>query len=118
MDNFDNTVQKAKDAFDIVFKKTEDLVNVGKQKLSVANLNNKLNKAYANLGRLQFNLIKDSELENSEVAKCVNEIKKLKEEIKNLMNEIDLAEGKITCAKCKAKSPAKSLFCNNCGERL
>jgi CHASE3 domain sensor protein len=118
MDNFDNTVQKAKDAFDIVFKKTEDLVNVGKQRLNLANLNNKLNKAYASLGKLQFELIKDLDNENSAVASYVSEIKKLKSDIKNLMDEIDSAEGKITCSKCNAKSPAKSLFCSNCGERL
>lgn len=118
MDNFDNTVQKAKDAFDIVFKKTEDLVNIGKQKLSVSNLNNKLNKAYANLGKLQFDLIKDSDNQTEAVAACVSEIKQLKSDIKKLMNEIDNAEGKVTCAKCKAKSPAKSLFCSNCGERF
>ena len=118
MDNFDNTVQKAKDAFDIVFKKTEDLVNIGKQKLSVANLNNKLNKAYANLGKLQFDLIKDSNDQTEVVAVLVSEIKQLKAEIKTLMNEIDSAEGKITCTKCNAKSPAKSSFCSNCGERF
>ena len=118
MDNFDNTVQKAKDAFDIVLKKTEDLVNVGKQKISVASLNNKLNKAYANLGKLQFDLIKDSDNQTEEVIALVSEIKQLKAEIKTLMDEIDSAEGKITCAKCKAKSPAKALFCSNCGERF
>lgn len=118
MDAFDKTVQKTKDAFDVVFKKTEEFVSVGKQKLSVANLNNKLNKAYAKLGKLQFGQIKSSDYLNPEVAKVVSEIKKLITEIKALNDEIDLAEGKITCSKCGSKAPAKSQFCNNCGEHF
>ncbi len=118
MDNFDNTVQKAKDAFDIVLKKTGDFVNVGKQKISAASLNSKLNKEYAKLGKIYFDLIKDSDNQTQDVADLVSEIKQLEVEIKNLMAEIDSAEGKITCSKCKAKSPAKALFCSNCGERF
>ena len=35
-----------------------------------------------------------------------------------VLDEIDKVEGKITCPKCGFKAPAKSAFCNKCGERF
>ncbi len=118
MDTFEKTVQKAKDVFDIAVKKTGEFVNVSKQKISVANLNSKLTKAYAELGKLQFVALKDTEIDNPEVSSVVLEIKQIISEIKLLLAEIDDVEGKITCPKCGSKAPIKSAFCNKCGERF
>lgn len=118
MDAFDKTVQKAKSAFDIAVNKTGEFVNVSKLKISVANLNNKLEKAYATLGKIQFNKFKDADIEDVEVSDAVIEIKHIRSEIKQLLKEIDSIEGKITCPKCGCKAPAKSSFCNKCGERF
>jgi len=118
MDIFDETVQKAKTAFGIAVKKTGDFVSVSKQKFSVVNLENKLTKAYAELGKLQFKELKDVDIENPEVASAVFEIKQIISEIKILLDEIDENEGKITCPKCGGKSPSGSTFCNKCGEHL
>lgn len=118
MDIFDETVQKAKNAFDIAVKKTGELVTTSKQKISVANLENKLTKAYAELGKLQFKALKDADIEDPVVASAVFEIKQIVNEIKQLLDEIDKNEGKLTCSKCGCKSPSGSTFCNNCGERF
>ena len=118
MDTFDKTVQKAKDVFDIAVKKTGEFVNVSKQKISVANLNSKLTKAYAQLGKLQFEALKDADVDNSEVSAAILEIKQIISEIKILLDEIDAAEEKITCPKCGSRVPLKSAFCNKCGERV
>lgn len=118
MDVFDKTVQKAKSIFDVAVDKTGEFVNTGKLKISVASLNNKLEKAYAELGKLQFKALKDADIENVDVSAVVVEIKHIRSQIKQLLEEIDAAEGKITCPKCGSKSPAKSAFCNKCGERF
>ena len=118
MDSFDKTVQKAKTAFDVAVNKTSEFVNIGKLKISVANLNNKLQKAYAQLGKIQYKSLKDVNVENAEVSAAVLEIKRIRDEMKKLLQEIDAVEGKITCPKCGSKVPAKSAFCNKCGERL
>ena len=88
MDSFDKTVQKAKDVFDIAVNKTGEFVNVSKLKISVANLNNKLEKAYAELGKVQFKVLKDSNLENPQTSAAVFEIKRIINEIKDLLEEI------------------------------
>ncbi|MBE6762323.1 MAG: zinc ribbon domain-containing protein [Ruminococcaceae bacterium] len=118
MDAFDKTVQKAKDVFDIAINKTGEFVNVSKLKISVSSLNNKLEKAYARLGKIQFKALKDANIENVEIASTVAEIKHIRSEIKTLLDQIDELEGKSTCPKCGCKVPAKSAFCNNCGERF
>lgn len=118
MDTFDKTVQKAKDVFDIAVNKTGEFVNVSKLKFSVASLNNKLEKKYAQLGRTQFKMLKDTNVENAEIASTVADIKHIISEIKGLLREIDELEGKITCKKCGCKVPNNSMFCNNCGERF
>ena len=118
MDKFEETFQKAKDIFDVAVKKTGDFVSVSKQKISVSGLENKLNSAYAELGKLQYENLKDAEIEDPALSSAVVEIKNLISEIKTLMDEIDEAEGKITCTICGEKSPADSAFCNKCGEPL
>ena len=118
MDSFDKTVQKAKDVLDIAVNKTGEFVNVSKLKISVANLNNKLEKAYAELGKEQFKALKDANVENPKTVAAIFEIKGIISEIKELLDEIDKVEGKITCPKCGFKAPAKSAFCNKCGERF
>ena len=115
MDKFEETLQKAKDIFDVAVKKTGDFVSVSKQKISVTGLENKLNNAYAQLGKLQYKTLKDSEIDDPAISSAVCEIKHLISEIKVLLDEIDEAQGKCTCSKCGEKSPAKSAFCNKCG---
>lgn len=118
MDAFDKTVQKAKNVLGIAVNKTGEFVNVSKLKISVAALDSKLEKAYAELGKLQFKSLNESEIENPEVSAAVFEIKHIISEIKTLLDEIDKTEGKLTCPKCGCKVPAKSAFCNKCGEQF
>ena len=118
MDSFDKTVQKAKSALDIAVNKTGEFVNLGKLKISAANLNNKLEKAYAELGKIQFKTLKDVDVENSQVNSIILEIKQIRKESKQLLEKIDSIEGKITCPKCGSRAPVKSFFCNKCGERF
>ena len=65
-----------------------------------------------------FKYLKDANIEDEEVSAAVIEIKHIRNEIKQLLEEIDKAEGKITCPKCGSKAPAKSTFCNKCGEQF
>lgn len=118
MDAFDETVQKTKSAIDIVIKKTGDFVSVSKLKISLNNLESKLAKSYAELGKLQYRALKDDEIEDMAVASAVFEIRQNLSEIKALLKEIEKAEGKRLCPKCKSKVPTDSVFCNKCGERF
>ena len=118
MDVFDETVQKAKVVFDSAIKKTGELVLVGKQKISVSSLECKLSKAYAELGKLQFKTLKDSDIEDPEVLAVVLEIKQIISDMKRAIDEMNAIDGKPTCPKCKNRAPKGSEFCNKCGSRI
>ena len=118
MDIFDETIQKAKGVFDSAVKKTEEFVLVGKQKISVSALENKLLKAYAELGRLQFKTLKNSEIDDPEVSAAVLEIKQIICDIKQALGEMEAVDGKPTCPRCKNRAPKGSEFCNKCGARV
>ena len=63
MDFFDNALDKAKEAIDIVSKKTGEVVTAQKQKFDIASLENKKAKDFEKLGEIYFSLIKDAEIE-------------------------------------------------------
>ena len=118
MDTFDSTVQKAKEVFDTAVKKTGNFVSVSKRKIELSTLYGKLEKAYAKLGKIQYNKIKNEETDDVKTSSVIVEIKHILNDIKNLKEEIDKAEGKIECPKCGKNAPANSSFCNYCGADL
>lgn len=118
MDALDQTVEKAKEIFNVACKKTGEVVTLQKQKIDLAALENKLNKSYAKLGRLVFERMKDTEIDSPAIAEVVLDIKGRLFDVERLRDEISKAQGKITCAECGAKVPASSSFCNFCGARL
>ena len=57
MDFLDSAIDKAKEAIDIVSKKTEEVVTIQKQRYNLAALKNKRSKALQALGKIYFDLI-------------------------------------------------------------
>ena len=88
MDFFENVVSKAKDVFDVAYKKTEEVVNTGKVKLEIATLENKLAKDFERLGRIYFEQIKEADCD-IEVHSLKSAIYEKQEKIANLKEELD-----------------------------
>ena len=118
MDFFDEALNKAKEAFDIARNKTTEVVHTGKQRLDIASIENKRSKDYETLGRIYFNSIKDSEIEDDEIRALVEDIKLKTQKITELREEINAAQNKRTCPNCGALVENISLYCNICGERM
>ncbi|MBR4072420.1 MAG: zinc ribbon domain-containing protein [Clostridia bacterium] len=118
MDFFDNVISKTKDAIDVVSKKTGEIVTVEKQKFDAASLKAKLEKDYAELGRLYFKSIDDTAELDEKTKAVVNEINKKIATINELNVEIANAKNKRFCPACKASIPDTAVFCSNCGERV
>ena len=89
MDVFDNALNKAKEALEIVSQKTEEVVTLGKQKYNIATLENQCNKYFKALGELYYNNIKDSEIEDTQIYYLVNNISHTKLQIKLIKKEIE-----------------------------
>ncbi len=118
MDFFENAVSKAKDAFDVAYKKTNEVVYVQKQKFDIASIEGKREKEYATLGKLYFEQIKDTEIENPEIKQLVDEIKNKNEKIKVIKDEINSAKNKRICPQCSAAIDNDAAFCSVCGAKV
>ncbi len=118
MDFFENAVSKAKEAFDVACKKTNEAVSTQKQKFDVASLENKRDKDYAALGKLYFEAIKDTEIDSDEIKALVEEIKSKNEKIKEIKDEINAAKNKRICPQCSAVIDNNATFCSVCGAKV
>jgi hypothetical protein len=118
MEFLDNAVNIAKEAFDIAYKKTEEVVTTQKQKLDVVSIENKRAKDFTALGEIYFNMIKDSEIDNIQVKELVDAIKEKNQKIADLKNEINTTKNKRICPECGANISDSSKYCNICGAKL
>ena len=89
MDFFDNAINKAKEALEIVSQKTEEVVTTGKQKYNIATLENQCNKSFKALGELYYNKIKDTEIDDFEINVLVQNISEVKAEIAAIKKKLE-----------------------------
>ena len=94
MDFFDNAITKAKDAFDVACRKTDEIVTTQKQKFDIASLKKRRSEDLEKLGVIYFKLISETEIEDTETLLLVEEIKEKNNKIKELRAEIEAANGK------------------------
>ncbi len=114
----DDAINKTKEVFDIACKKTDEVVTVEKQKFNIASLKSKREKDYADLGRIYFELVKDSTDLTDEVRNLVDAIAEKNEEIARLNEDIQSIKNKRVCPNCNANINVNSSYCNNCGTKL
>ncbi len=118
MDFFDNAVIKAKEAIDVACKKTNEVVNTGKNKFDIASLENKRLKDYEKLGEIYFNLIKDTENLDPKTQALVDSVLLKNKQISELKEQINSAKNKRTCPNCGTSVTDDAVYCSNCGEKL
>ena len=118
MDFIDDAVTKAKEAFDVAYKKTNEVVTTQKQKFDIASLEAKRTKDFEALGRFYYSELKGTEIENEEAARLVAAIDEKNAKIDELHKEINNIKNKRVCPKCGASIDKCSVYCNFCGEKL
>lgn len=114
----DDAINKTKEVFDVAYKKTGEVVTIEKQKYNISALKSKREKDYADLGRIYFELVKDSTDLNDETRNLVDAIIEKNEEIARLNQDIQNIKNKRICPNCNANIDINSAYCNNCGEKL
>lgn len=118
MDFLKETLNRAKEAFDVAKQKTTEAVNVGKQKYDIASMENKLSKQYQKLGEACFNTIKDDDTQSEEIKILVGQIKAQLADIEQARAELLKMKNKRVCPKCAATVDDNAIYCNFCGEKL
>ena len=117
--DFNDIVDKAKQGFDVVCKKTEDAVSVSKMKLDKASLESKLSKSYEMLGQICYqSFIDGEEFEHEAVKSLVEDITENIAELEQLDVKIQGYKNKKLCPKCHSAIDVNSVFCNKCGEKV
>lgn len=114
----DDAISKTKEVFDIACKKTDEVVTIEKEKFNIASLKSKREKDYADLGRIYFDLVKDSDDLSDETRNLVDAIIEKNEEIIRLNEDIQNIKNKRVCPNCNANIDINSSFCNSCGAKL
>jgi ribosomal protein L40E len=115
---FEDVVSKAKNAADFAGKMTSELVEISKLRFVAADLQNKINNEYLELGILVFNGEKNGE-------DCKDGITTKSTVIEDLYHELAKTNEKIAelrrmkkCIVCNFANPEDANFCLKCGAKL
>lgn len=118
MDLFDEILDKAKVAFDVAVKATEDAAQTGKQKFNIASLESKITKDYKALGEAFYNFKKSGEIDDEAIDELIASIDDKKAKIDELKEEIRKSKADRVCANCGAAIEENTVFCPICGQKL
>ena len=118
MEFFDDAVNKTKEVFETVSKKTSEVIATEKQKFDLSSLKSKREKDYTALGKVYFEIIKDDENAPEYVKETVENIKAKSAEIDRLTAEIQNAKNRRICPACGAFIDKNSIYCNICGAKI
>lgn len=120
MDNnvFDTALGKIKDFANAAGKKTEEVVEISKLKISKAQTNSDLQKAFERLGRVYYEMRTD-EADYSDIVKVsIAEINELKAKLEDIDEKYAQVKQVIRCKKCGGFCARDSLYCARCGTPL
>ena len=117
MEFFDDAVNKTKEVFQTVSKKTGEVITTEKQKFDMASLKAKCEKDYTALGKIYFEFVKDDEGAPEGVKELVAAIMEKNLEIDRLAAEIQNSKNRRICSNCGANIDKNSIYCNICGAK-
>ncbi len=117
--DFNEAFDKAKFGFEVLCKKTEDVVAVSKLKIEKAKVETRLSKDYQKLGKLYYSAeTGGKEIDAEQSAPLLERITEKRAELKRLKKEILEQTSKKKCEFCAALNEKDSEFCSKCGEKL
>ena len=122
MNKFDSLLgdimYKAKNAADIAGKKTGEVVEVGKLKYQVKQMESDIEKTYAKLGAILYESKKNTEDYEEIIALAISEIDALKEKQEDIEEKLRTVKQVIKCESCSKENEMNAHFCVRCGASL
>lgn len=114
----DDVFDKAKNVANMAGKKTEEFVEVSKLKLEENQLKGDLEKAFAKLGHIMYELLKSDSENQKLVGACVEEIDEIAARLNTIENRVAEAKKQVKCPVCGINNQAEAYYCHRCGSRL
>lgn len=117
--DFNDAFDKAKFGFEVICKKTEDVVAVSKLKIEQAKVETRLSKNYQRLGKLYYNALTHGKDADAAECEALTElITENRAELRRIKAEILEQTSKRKCEFCSALSDKDAEFCSKCGEKF
>jgi len=118
MSFFDDAVSGAKDLGSTVSRKTGQLVDTAKLKVSAADITGEIKKSYKALGKAVYEAKKSGADIDGIVDECVKNIDTLNERLDEVRRRIAALKNKVLCPSCGAAVETKAIYCSRCGARM
>lgn len=118
MSFFEDAFLGAKEIGSAVSKKTGQLMDTAKLRVSAAEINNEINKRYQELGRAVYEAEKSGVTIDGIIGECVISIDALNDRLDEVNARIAGMKNKVCCASCGADMDPKALYCSRCGARI
>lgn len=114
---FEETITKAKEFAAKTGEVAEDVIEVQKLKLKLANKKNELRKNYELLGQYVYNEKANNDDNAEAISALVETIRDQKNEIDELTKELALSKGGKLCS-CGEVNTESAQFCHKCGKEF
>ncbi|PWM38520.1 MAG: zinc ribbon domain-containing protein [Clostridiales bacterium] len=118
MGTLDSIFNKARDVANDMGKKAGDVVEVSKLKLSVVSLESDIEKIYAKLGLMVYEMVKAGSENRGLIDGCVAEIDALKGKLGEINAKVDELKNVRRCDSCGAAVELSAQFCPMCGNLI
>lgn len=100
------------------YGKSEQLVDIAKIKLSVANAESDVKKLYAELGAVLYEKYKAEEAVPEEFAELCMKIDSKQAEIVSARERLAALKKTSLCKNCGKEVPENAAFCPSCGKKI
>lgn len=118
MGYFEDVISKTKSMAEVVGKKSAEAIEISKKKIELIDYKNKLSKAYAVLGKLEYEHIYGKELEEAAVTRAVEEIDAHAGKVRQLETELQALQDTRVCPACGSEVKNNSVYCSQCGANM
>ncbi len=118
MSFWDDLQKTLSEATDFTVQKTTELSDLAKLKYNIHSSEKKLDRVYAELGKIYFDIRKNGADRESEAATLVMQADKLIADIANMKAEGAKLKKTNVCPVCSAEISKECTFCPVCGAKL
>ncbi len=115
---FEDVVSRVKSVAETAGRKTGELVELGKIKIKIADLQREVSSAQEGLGRLVYDSRISGQSVEDMIDACVAHITELQSEIEELEEKVLESKNAVRCADCGVLNESTATYCNRCGAKL
>jgi hypothetical protein len=108
----------ASDAANVVAKKTGELTNIAKIKITLKSEEAKLSECFEEIGRLYYAHLHDGVDNAEEIGSIVSEADGIVAKVADVSAELAKLQKSVVCPACGEKISDEAAFCQFCGAKL